>query len=51
MEPFDDSKYKELMDGLECSEITLRNLERTVRIDAEFYKKENLNIVEKLKRT
>lgn len=30
------------MDGLECSEINLTTLERTLRIDAEFYKKENL---------
>nr|WP_304058055.1 restriction endonuclease subunit S [Enterocloster clostridioformis] len=30
------------MDGLECSEIYLKTLERTLRIDAEFYKKGNL---------
>lgn len=32
------------MDGLECSEIYLSALERTTRIDAEFYKKGNLEI-------
>ena len=32
------------MDGLECSEICLSALERTARIDAEFYKKQNLKI-------
>lgn len=38
------------MDGLECIEILLSSLERTSRIDAEFYKKENLAISEFLKR-
>lgn len=32
------------MSGLECSEITKSALERTARIDAEFYSKENLHI-------
>lgn len=32
------------MDGLETSEIMLSALERTMRVDAEFYKKENLHI-------
>lgn len=32
------------MDGLECSEILLSSLERTRRIDSEFYKKQSLNI-------
>ena len=39
------------MDGLECSEIRLSCLERTARIDAEFYKKENLYIDAELKKT
>lgn len=39
------------MDGLECSEILLSQLERTSRIDAEFYKKENLRIDSELKKT
>ncbi len=32
------------MDGLECSEIFKKDLERTLRIDSEFYSKENLDI-------
>lgn len=35
-------KFKELMDGLDCSVIAKRELERTLRIDAEFYSKEAL---------
>jgi len=37
------------MDGLECSEIYLSALERTARIDAEFYKKGNLEVSDFLK--
>lgn len=37
------------MDGLECTEISLSNLERTRRIDSEFYKKECLIIAQILK--
>ena len=39
------------MDGLEISEISLCELERTARVDAEFYKKENLVVAAKLKKT
>jgi len=42
VEAFDEAKYKALMDGLEITELNLSSLERTKRIDAEFYKKENL---------
>ena len=38
------------MDGLEISEIQLSDLERTARIDAEFYKKENMVIAAMLKK-
>lgn len=38
------------MDGLECSEINLSALERTHRIDAEFYKKTNLHISARLEK-
>lgn len=34
------------MDGLECSEIMLSELERTHRIDAEFYSKINIHLAE-----
>lgn len=37
------------MDGLECSEILLSQLERTNRLDSEFYKKKSLQIVDLLK--
>ena len=39
------------MDGLECSEISKNDLERTLRIDSEFYQKENLNVEKLLQKT
>lgn len=39
------------MDGLECSEISKNELERTFRIDSEFYCKENLHIEQKMKQS
>ena len=39
VEPFDEAKYKALMDGLECSEIKKSGLEFSGRIDAEYYQK------------
>lgn len=39
VEPFDEAKYKALMDGLECSECLLSSLEEGIRIDAELYQK------------
>ncbi len=50
VEPFNEAKYKALMDGLEINEIQINDLERTARIDAEFYKKENLAISAMLKK-
>lgn len=44
VEPFIESKYKALMDGLECSEIQKSKLERTLRFDSEFYSKAALTI-------
>jgi type I restriction enzyme M protein len=41
---FDKIKYQGLMDKLEATEIKYSNLERTNRIDAEFFKKEYINI-------
>ncbi len=38
------------MDGLEIGEIQLSDLERTTRIDSEFYKKENLAVASLLKK-
>ena len=39
VEPFNENKYKILMDGLECSEILKSDLEAGERIDAEYSKK------------
>ena len=39
VEPFNENKYKILMDGLECSEILKSDLEAGERIDAEYYQK------------
>ena len=39
------------MKGLEITEINLKDLERTARLDSEFYKKENLNIINLLNKT
>lgn len=48
-EPFNKAKYKALMDGLECTEILFSQLERTNRLDSEFYKKKSLQITKLLK--
>lgn len=42
VEPFNEAKYKALMDGLECSEIKKSDLEFSGRIDAEYYQKKFL---------
>ncbi|MBR0411698.1 MAG: restriction endonuclease subunit S [Eubacterium sp.] len=49
-EPFNESRYKALVDGLECTEILFSSLERTARVDAEFYRKGNLEISAFLKK-
>lgn len=46
--PFNESKYQSLLEGLEISELNISELERTFRIDPEFYKKENLNVLDLL---
>lgn len=45
VEPFDEAKYKALMDGLECSEILFSTCKNILdfRIDASTYKKEYLS--------
>ncbi|MGL4392429.1 MAG: restriction endonuclease subunit S [Fusobacteriaceae bacterium] len=48
--PFDEKKYNELMDRLEAVEVNRNLLERTFRVDSEFYSKENLNIEKKLQK-
>jgi type I restriction enzyme M protein len=42
MKPFNADKYQQLMDGLEAAVINLSELERTHRIDSEFFRKEYL---------
>lgn len=42
MIPFDKTRYADLLKGLEISEVLLSALERTKRIDAEFYAKAHL---------
>lgn len=41
-------KYKALSEGLEITEISIGQLERTLRLDAEFYSKSNLSQVQLL---
>lgn len=49
IEAFDEAKYEALMDGLEITEIEYSDLERTKRIDSEFYSKMNMRVVDMLK--
>ena len=51
VEPFDEAKYKALMDGLECSEIKKSELEFSGRTDAEYYQKNSYSIKISLKHT
>ena len=48
MTEFDEVYYEKLMDGLEVSEVVFSALERTNRIDAEFYQRDNLLVEEVL---
>ncbi len=48
--PFNERLYNELLEGLEISEVSNLALERTIRLDCEFYKKENLITLDLLKR-
>lgn len=48
VEPFNEARYKALMDGLECSEIKRSELERTLRIDSEFYSKSAIKVSDML---
>ena len=44
VEPFNEAKYKALMDGLECSEVSFSNIDLGDRFDAEYFTKEYLFI-------
>lgn len=47
--PFDEEKYKRLLEGLEISEVWLSEIDLGDRIDADYYTKENLSIEAELK--
>lgn len=46
MEPFNETKYRALMDGLECREIFSSDItnQTTFRLDSDYYKKEYMSI-------
>lgn len=46
--PFDEVRYRALLEGLEVVEIPLSTLERTLRIDAEFFQLWHLRVAKKL---
>ncbi len=46
--PFDEARYRGLLEGLEASEIPLSALERTVRMDSEFFRPKHLLVAGKL---
>ena len=48
MSPFDAARYARLLEGLEVTEQSLSTLERTLRIDAEFFQRKYLNLETKL---
>jgi len=48
MSPFDEARYARLLEGLEIAERRLSVLERTGRIDAEFFQRRHLVIESKL---
>ncbi len=45
---FNEAKYKALLEGLEITEIFKSDLERTKRIDSDFYSKKNLEILRQI---
>ena len=52
VEPFNEAKYKALMDGLECIEINYsltKECNKVFRIDSEYYKKSALNLIDHIK--
>lgn len=48
MSPFDQARYERLLKGLEATEKHLSELERTWRIDAEFFQRRHLRLAERL---
>ncbi len=50
VEPFNEAKYKALMDGLEISEVNFLNIDLGDRYDAEYFTKEYLDIEQQLEK-
>lgn len=50
MSPFDKLRYERLLKGLEVTEKQLSELERTWRIDAEFFQRRHLRLAEQLQK-
>lgn len=50
MSPFDKARYERLLEGLEVTEKQLSELERTWRIDAEFFQRRHLRLAEQLQK-
>jgi len=50
MSPFDKTRYERLLEGLEATEKQLSELERTWRIDAEFFQRRHLRLAEQLQK-
>lgn len=50
VEPFNEAKYKALMDGLEISEVAFSSINLGDRYDAEYFTKKYLDIEQKLER-
>lgn len=50
IEPFNEAKYKDLMDGLECSEIMLSQIDLGDRFDSDYFTKNYLHISEQLEK-
>jgi hypothetical protein len=48
MSPFDEARYARLLEGLEATERKLSELERTWRIDAEFFQRRYLDVEKRL---
>ena len=49
VEPFNAVKYKALMDGLECTEILFSRLNSETRLDAEYFSKQDILLLKRLK--
>lgn len=48
MSPFNEARYRALLEGLEASEVPLSHLDRTMRIDAEYFFPKHLMVARQL---